>query len=220
MFKGGLAAWTPVVLCVIAGLGAAGCARLPYTTKVIHDDARVTVKLLQEIKPTGYTQPVAVEPQDLATILRGFSIRQEQRLPLPWYAEENPPKILFREDEVAALVPYLSEGLRAAKADERVHFQVLAPGMNPADSRDVTAGWMAVREPYLYLTIDQFHTEVPIKKVDSYFQNYPQIPPLPGTYLLFFEPGRFWGKDQHGTPALDYRQFLRSAPAVPGAKVP
>jgi hypothetical protein len=218
--KGGLVAWMPVVACLIAALGWPGCARMPYPTKVIHSDSRVTVKLLREVTPTGYTQPVTIEPQDLARVLRGFSIREEQRLPLPWFSEEVPPRVLFREDELTALVPHLSEALGTAKADERVRFQVLAPGMNPADSRDVTAGWMAVREQYLYLSIEQFHTEIPIKKVDSYFQNYPQIPPLPKNYLLLFEPGRFWRNDQEGTPALAYRQFLRSVPALPETRIP
>ncbi len=38
-----------IVLCVaIVGLSAS-CARLPYTTKVVHEDARVVVVLQQEV---------------------------------------------------------------------------------------------------------------------------------------------------------------------------
>ncbi len=86
---------------------------------------------------------------NFSAVLAGFSFREKQRLPLRWFAEEVPPKKIFRSDEMQAVVPFLVEGLRKAAPDERVYFQVLAPGMNPAAERDATAGWIAVREPYL-----------------------------------------------------------------------
>jgi len=190
-----------------------GCARLPYTTKVVYEGPLVQVTLQQEVTPAGYSHPVQLSAQEAAAILRGFSLREEQRLPLRWFAEEAPPKTIFREDELILLSSYLVDGLRAAGPEERVYFKLSAPGMNPADSRNVTAGWVAIREPYLYLTIEYFHTEVPIRRIDNYYQNSPLIPPLPRTYLLFFEPGRFWVTDQKAIRGLEYRQFLRTVPA-------
>lgn len=206
----------------VIGLGLTGCARLPYTTKVVYEGPLVHVALQQEVKPTGYSHPVQLTVQEVAATLRGFSLRAEQRLPLRWFAEEAPPKKLFREDELMLLSSYLVDGLRAAGPEERVHFQLSAPGMNPADSRNVTAGWMAIREPYLYLGIEYFHTAIPIRKVDNYYQNNPVLPPMPTTYLLFFEPGRFWVTDQKGTRGLDYRPFLKAVPTdgPPGASSP
>ena len=216
-----------LMVCALTMLGVtsllfAGCARLPYTTKVVYEGPLVQVTLQREVKPAGYSHPVQLTAPEVAAILRGFSLRAEQRLPLRWFAEEAPPKTLFREDELVLLSSYLVDGLRAAGPDERVHFQLSAPGMNPADSRNVTAGWMAIREPYLYLGIEYFHTETPIRTVDNYYQNNPVLPPLPGTYLLFFEPGRFWVTDQQGTRGLDYRAFLKAVPAngAPGASSP
>lgn len=189
-----------------------GCARLPYTTKVVYEGPLVQVALQQEVKPASYSHPAQLTAQEVAAILRGFSLREEQRLPLRWFAEEALPKKLFREDELVLLSSYLVDGLRAAGPDERVHFQLSAPGMNLADSRNVTAGWIAIREAYLYLGIEYFHTETPIRKVDNYYQNSPVMPPLPSTYLLFFEPGRFWITDHKGTRGLDYRLFLKAVP--------
>lgn len=188
-----------------------GCARLPYTTAVLRDTERLSVALQREVDPAGYSHPVQITASEMASVLRGFSIRRQQKLPLPWYAEEEPPKTLFREDEIAALAPALSEAFQRAGAGERVRFEVRAPGMNPAVSRDVTAGWMAICDPYLYLTIEHLHAQIPKRKSDQYDYNYPTPPPLPGVFLLYFEPGRFWTADQSGTRGLDYRAFLKSA---------
>jgi hypothetical protein len=196
---------------------AQGCARLPYTTAVVHETERLLITLQREVEPAGYSHPAHVDESDIASVLRGFSIRREQKLPLPWYAEEEPPKNLFRQDEIAVLAPALSEALRRAGTDERVRFEVRAPGLNPAVSRDVTAGWLAIRDPFLYLTIEHLHAQIPKRKFDQYDYNYPTPPPLPGSFLLYFEPGRFWTADPTGRRGLDYRAFLKSAIEPQGA---
>ncbi|MGA6828461.1 hypothetical protein ACO9S2_12695 [Nitrospira sp. NS4] len=203
-----------LVMLSVGGIVLAGCARLPYTTKVVHEGPQVKVALQKEVKPAGYSHPAQLTAEEVTAILRGFSLREEQQLPLRWFAEEVPPKQLFREDELGHLAVHLVDGLRAAGPEERVHFALFAPGMNPADSRSVTAGWIAIREANLYLGIEYFHTEVPIRHIDNYYQHYPLLPPQPKTYLLLFEPGRFWITDQAGTRGLEYRQFLKNVPTI------
>lgn len=197
------------MLCVaVAGLSAS-CARLPYTTKVVHEDARVVIALQQEVEPSAYSHPAQLKPAELTEILQGVSFRPKQRMPLRWFAEENPPRPVFRQDELEVLVGRLSEGLRAAGPGARVHFELRAPGLNPSVRRDVVGGWMAIREPYLYLTLEYVHVQIPTRKSDLYDYNYPTPPPPPAEYLLYFEPGRFWSADAQGVPALDYRAFLK-----------
>jgi hypothetical protein len=191
-----------------------GCARLPYTTAVLHEDQRVRVTLQREVEPAGYTHPVQLSAAEVASLLRGFSIREQQRLPLRWFAEEIPPKPLFREDEVQALAPPLAEALQKVGPEERVHFELLAPGFNPRYRKDTNAGWVAVRDPYLYLTMEYFHTQIPVRKSDQYDYNYPTPPPPPKDYLLYFEPGRFWVTNGKGKRAVDFRPFLQSAEAI------
>ena len=78
---------------LIGGLfSLSGCARLPYTTAVLHEDQRVRVTLQKEVEPAGYTHPVQLSAAEVASLLRGFSIRERQRLPLRWFAEEVPPR--------------------------------------------------------------------------------------------------------------------------------
>lgn len=207
-----------VVLTTLAvgSVAAGGCARLPYTTAVLHEDQRVRITLLKEVEPAGYTHPVQLSAAEVASILRGFSIREQQRLPLRWFAEEVPPRPVFREDEVQALAPHLADALQKVGPEERVHFELLAPGFNPRYRKDTNAGWVALRDPYLYLTMEYFHTQIPIRKSDQYDYNYPTPPPPPKDYLLYFEPGRFWVTNGKGKRAVDFRPFLKSSePTVP-----
>ncbi len=197
-------------------LAAAGCARLPYTTQVVQEDQRVLVAIQREVEPVSYTHPVKLSAQELRSILKGFSIRGKKTLPLRWFAEEKPPQPLFREDELNVLVPHLSVALEKVGPSDRVAFSLFAPGFNPAVARDTTSGWIAVRDPYWYLTIDHFHVQLPIQKSDWYDPNYPLVPAAPGDYLLTFEPGRFWVMDPATKArAVDYRAFLKSAESVP-----
>lgn len=71
------------------------------------------------------------------------------------------------------------------------------------------AGWVAVRDPFLYLTIEYFHNQIPMLKSDLYDSNYPIPPPTPRNYVLYFEPGRFWIADDKGIRALDYQRFSK-----------
>ncbi|HJU63465.1 MAG TPA: hypothetical protein VJ864_15595, partial [Candidatus Binatia bacterium] len=149
---------------------------------------------------------------ELAAVLAGFSFREKQRLPLRWFAEEVPPKKIFRADEMQVVVPFLVEALERAAPDERVYFQVLAPGMNPAAERATTAGWIAVREPYLHLVLEHYHAQFPLRKSEQWDLRYPTTPPEPKTYLLYFEPGRFWETDPVSRQqAVRLREFLKAA---------
>ncbi|MBM4133981.1 MAG: hypothetical protein FJ245_09460 [Nitrospira sp.] len=212
-------------LCAVSGavvagctLSLFGCARLPYTVQTVHEDQRAIVTLQQEVEPARYSHPVQISPQDLGAILRSFSFREKQKLPLRWFAEEAPPKRVFRQDELEVLTPYLAEALQKAGPEERIHFTVLAPGMNPALERDTTDGWIAVRGPYFHLTLEHYHGQFSIRKEEMWDLRYPAIPPEPGTFLLYFEPNRFWSTDPAANErGVLYRDFLKSA-IVPGGK--
>lgn len=204
--------FTALVCLLFSVVGVGGCARLPYTTKVVHEDRRVEVTLQREVDPSGYAHPVSLTPEEVGSILKGFSIRPQKSMPTRWFTDEVPPKPVFREDEILALSGWLAAGLHAATPDERIHFALFAPGMNPSNERDVTAGWMAIRDRYLYVTVEYFHVQVPLRKSDQYDYNYPTPPPQFGSYLLYFEPGRFWISDSNGERGLEYRQFLATSP--------
>ncbi len=216
--RGSSGGTTVLALMLVWALAAAGCARLPYTAKPVHEDQRVVVAVQHDVQPQTYSHPAQLTSAELTSLLRGFSIREQQRLPLRWFSEEQPPKPLFREDDLHALTPYLAQGFQHVGPNDRVHFEVRNPGFNPGYGRDTIAGWMAVREPYLYMTIEYFHTQIPVRKSDNYDSNYPLPPPTPKEYILYFEPGRFWTIDDKRVQAVEFRQFLKSGEA--GATAP
>ena len=201
-----------LLYALMAGVVITGCARLPYTTSVLHEDRRVIVSLQHDPDAKSFTHPVHLQADELTSVLNGFSFREKQRLPLRWFAEEVPPKKIFRTDEMQAVVPYLVEGLEKAGPEERVYFKVLGPGMNPASEVDTTAGWIAVREPFLHLVLEHYHAQFPLRKSEQWDLRYPATPPEPKTYLLYFEPGRFWETDPvTSRQAVQLREFLKTA---------
>lgn len=204
-----------LALIVVATIG--GCARLPYATKVVHEDQRVAVRLQHEIKPAAYTHPVQFTKQELYGILKGFSLREQKSLPLRWFAEEVPPVPIFREDELQVLTAQLADAFGKAGPEERVYFELYAPGKNPEGTREITAGWAAVREPFFYLSMLYFHVQYPTRTQDPYYPYYTATPASPTSYLLYFEPARYWVRDEKsGGRAVDFRGFLKSGEASGG----
>lgn len=202
-----------LVILLLCGVSTEGCARLPYTTKVVHEDQRVAVFLQREVKPAATSQAVQLTSPQIAAILRGVSLREQQRLPLRWFAEEAPPKKLFREDDLEVLAPQLVPALQQVGPDERVYFEVFAPGMNPAYRREVTGGWIVVSDRIFHLTVDYFHVQQPVQTTDAYDLNYPTPWTPPKTYLLYFEPGRFYVTDpKSGARGVDFKEFLKTSP--------
>lgn len=200
-------------LLVIVGTG---CARLPYTTRVIADDTRVAVMLQHDVEPVNYAHPVQLSAGEIGAILRGVSLREQARLPLRWFTEEQPPKTVFREDEILALAPRLAEALHVAGTGERVYFELRAPGLNPRYDRDVTAGWIAIQDSYFHIAIEYFHSQQPATRFSPYDYNYPTPRSAPGAYVLYFEPGRFWVLDPKANRrAVEFSSFLKS---VSGAR--
>ncbi len=177
-----------------------GCARLPETTRVLYESERVVVRLETDLNAPSQTNPTDIPQEQLTSLLRGFSVvRTESRIPTGLFGDDGPPRKLFREAELDALVPALREALQKTGIHERVRFEVLSPGRNPRYWRDVTGGWIKVHDRYFHLTVDYFHVEQPVRKSDAYYRNY-STPWTPDqTYLLSFEPGRVYVTD----PILD-----------------
>jgi hypothetical protein len=196
-----------IVLCIVLIGLSSSCVRLPNITEVVYEDARVLVTLQRDVEPQAYSHPAEFGQTEMMAILEGFSFRPKQRMPVP-------PKPVFHQDELEILTRLLPEGLQIAGPGERVHFELRAPGFAPNEERDVVAGWVAVREPYFYLTLEYEHVQVPTHEADPNFLNYPTPPPPPTDYLLYFEPESFWVADQRGVSALDYRAFLNDPKSV------
>jgi len=203
------------ILISILGTVLTGCARLPETTRVLHESDRVVVKLETDLNaPSGTeTNPTDISQEQLTGLLRGFTVlHAESRVPIRLLGDDAPPRKLFREAELDALVPILREALQKVGVHERVRFEVLSPGRNPRYWRDVTGGWLKVHDHYFHLCVDYFHVEQPIRKSDAYYPMYP-VPWTPEVaYSISFEPGRAYVTDPLlDEYAVDLDLFARSA---------
>lgn len=207
-----------LAMIVLAGslLLYAGCARLPYAVVPVYQDSRVSITIQQEIDSVRYSHPITLSADELAAIFRAFSIREKVSIPLRWFSEEKTPDRLFRDDEIRTLVPHLQVALSRVQPDQRVAFELHAPGKNPSVDREVTSGWMAARGPFLFLHIDFFHSLLPSHATSVYeADRYATPPPLPNSYVLFFEPSRFWSKDPvTDRRGVEYRDFLKTLPST------
>jgi len=190
------------VLFSMLGTALIGCARLPETTRVLYESEHAVVRLETDLNvpSTTQTSPTDISQEQLTSLLRGFSVlRAESRVPIGLLGGDAPPRKLFRQTELDALVPALREALLKVGSRERVRFEVLSPGRNPRYWRDVTGGWIKIHDRFFHLSVDYFHVEQPVRKGDAYYRNY-STPWTPDqTYLISFEPERAYVTD----PVLD-----------------
>jgi len=188
------------------------CARLPVPTQTIHQDERAVIGTERVAEEPAYTHPVSFTNDDVARILKRVSVKERPASwPLRLFGRATEPERLFCEDEIQAVAPYLADALRAAKPNERVTFALSTPGLNPTYEHFVTSGWIAVRTPYLHIALDYVRNLQPRSPTRNYSPFYPEMPPAPPAYDVFFEPPQFWGTDPvDGTQAIQFRDFLRT----------
>ena len=196
---------------------AIGCARLPVPAQVIHEDQRLVIRTERVAKDEGYTHPISLKAVDVARVLKGMSSRERPSTwPLRLFGKIATPERLLRDEVLQTLAPYLVEGLQGVKPNERVAFALYEPGLNPTYDRIVTSGWIAVRDPFFHVALDYVRNLQPRSPTRGYYPFYPEMPPAPPPYEVFFEPQQFWMKDPaDGISAVQFREYLRAV-APPG----
>lgn len=202
MLRIGTQPFTAVAVTALSLFGLLSCARLPETTRVFHDDERLTVKMETDVDGTAETRttPTDLSPDELRKLLRGFSLRPKSSVPIKALLVDVPPRKFLRERELEALVPVLQDALQKVGSRERIAFEVTSPGRNPRYWREVTGGWIKVREGYFHLQVDYFHVEQPIRKTDAYDPYYPSPWTPEQDYSLYFEPEALYVMD----PLIDH----------------
>jgi hypothetical protein len=196
------------LLCLLA----IGCARLPVPIQVIHEDQGLAIRIEQVAKDEGYTHPISFQAADIAKVLKGLSAREQPSAwPLRLFGKTATSERLFRDEEFQALAPYIVEGLRMANPNERIAFALYEPGLNPTYERIVTSGWIAVRDPFFHISLDYVRNLQPQSLTHGYLPFYPEVPPAPPKYDVFFEPQQFWVKDPaDGAAAVQFREYLHA----------
>lgn len=198
---------------------AMGCARLPVPVEVMHEDQNLLIRTERISRGHDYSHPLSLKADDIAKILGGISGQERpDSWPLRLFGKDTKSERLFSEGQIQALAPYLADGLRAAKPDERVAFAVYAPGPNSAYERYVTSGWIAVRNPFFHLALEYVRSLQPRSPTRNYYPFYPEMPSAPPPSDVFFEPQEFWRVDPvDGNSAVQFRDYLRSTSGNEGS---
>ncbi len=148
---------TPYALRAALVAALAGCAVPQVPSRVIYEDPVNFVRLeadpfvLPEWPPSANSHPAVIGPDQMARILKGFTVREHR----PWLfvkiMGEAPWEPAFRDEEVALLAPRLVEALAQARPDERVTYYLSQP--QTSIKREITSGGLYVKENQLHFIL-------------------------------------------------------------------
>lgn len=148
---------TPYALRAALVAALAGCAVPQVPARVIYEDPVNFVRLeadpfvLPEWPPSANSHPAAIGPDQMARILKGFTVREHRPWLLVMIMGEAPWEPAFRDEEVALLAPRLAEALAQAKPDERVTYYLSQP--QTSIKREITSGGLYVKENQLHFIL-------------------------------------------------------------------
>lgn len=199
--KTGLVGWWVRRLAVHSALGAqiaallvlAGCVIPHVPSRTIYEDPVNYVRLdedpavLPEWPPSFHSHPAAMGPERLRAILSGLKV-QEHRGPVQrWIQGEAPVMSVFKEEDLAWLVPQMAEALAQAKPNERVTFYLSEP--QTSTKRIITSGGLYVRGSELHLVLGNWQVIYGIPTYGMiYDRRYPMRPTAAKGFDLFFQP--------------------------------
>lgn len=135
----------------------AGCAVPQVSSRVIYEDPVNFVRLepdpffLPEWPPSANSHPAAIAPDQMARILKGFTVREHRPWLLVKIMGEAPWEPAFRDEEVVLLAPRLAEALAQARPDERVTYYLSQP--RTSIKREITSGGLYVKENQLHFIL-------------------------------------------------------------------
>jgi hypothetical protein len=95
----------------------------------------------------------SLSTEQFGSVLRGASVRKKQGL-FEYVIGGSQTQPVFPEENLSIIASELLRGLRLAKSDERVAFQVWRTGKKGL--RDETSGAMYLRGNLLYVSLDKF----------------------------------------------------------------
>ena len=194
-----------------------GCALFSTSGRIIHQQGRTTIQLERDPSATGVAasrgnaHPASITPAQVAALLRGVQIRSEQGLVGTILSLAAPAETVFLDEEVTALAPLLADGLAQAAPLERVGFTYWSA--QPGRRNGPLSGYLAVREPYLRVGVNEHPTVG--------WQD-PQDPSASPLYELEFahqsllapgtEDERKAGRNRRPLLQINYRQYLAATP--------
>jgi len=184
-------------------LAIAGCAVPQVPSRVIYEDPVNFVRLepdpffLPEWPPSANSHPALISPGEMGDILKGFMVREHRPWLLVKILGEAPWEPAFRDEEIALLVPRLSEALAQAKPDERVTYYLSQP--QTSIKREITSGGLYIQEHRVHFILGNRRAIYGIPAYGMvYDRRYPMMPTAAKGFDLLFEPAEAVVKQESG----------------------
>jgi len=138
------------------------CAWPPSTGQILYQQGRTVVRLEPDDQAGGRsgqglnTHPVVLDPTQLATILRGITVRSDAGFMATVFRLTVPAELIFQEEDLALLAPIVAQGLSQATPSERVGFTLWSTELVRRDAP--LSGYVSVRDPYLVFGLTEHPT--------------------------------------------------------------
>ncbi len=177
-----------IVLC----LWLAGCAIPQVPSRTVYEDPVNFVRLERDANvlpewPAGhFSHPVRLSPEQVRRVLMGLTVREHRAAVQRWIGDDSRRLPMFRDAEIATLVPQLVEALRMARDNERVTYYMSQP--QTSVKRIITSGGLYVRGTNLHFILGNWQTVYGIPAYGMiYDRRYPMNPIVSKGFDLFFD---------------------------------
>jgi len=169
------------------------CAIPTVPARIIYENPTDFVRLepdpyaFHEITQTLHSHPADIDVDEMARLLKGFSVQDHRNAVQRWFAGDAPLEPVFREDEITWLAPRLSQALAVANPDERATFYISYP--QTSIKREITSGGLYVQNGRLHFILGNFRIVYGIPAYGMvYDRRYPVAPTAAKGFNLFFNP--------------------------------
>jgi hypothetical protein len=170
-----------------------GCAVPQVPSRIVYEDPTnfVRVELDHRVLPdrleTRHAHPAAVGADEMATILKGLSVRDHRMRVHIWIAGEADFEPAFTEGEIELLAAKLADALAKATPEERVTYYLSYP--QTSVKRQITSGGLYMQGSELHFTLSNHREIYGIPAYGMvYDRRYPVLPIAPKDFDVFFDP--------------------------------
>ncbi|HKN88536.1 MAG TPA: hypothetical protein VJV04_16835 [Nitrospiraceae bacterium] len=181
-------------MCLVTfALALSACAVPTIPARIIYENPTDFVRLepdpyaFHEIAQTLHSHPADIDVEEMARLLKGFSVQDHRTALQRWFQGEAPLEPVFREEEITWLAPRLSQALAAAHPDERVTFYISYP--QTSIKREITSGGLYVQNGRLHFILGNYRIVYGIPAYGMvYDRRYPVAPTASKGFDVFFNP--------------------------------
>jgi hypothetical protein len=170
----------------------AGCAIPQVPSRTVYEDPVNFVRLesdanvLPEWPPGHFTHPATLSYEQVRRLLMGLTVQEHQASIQRWLSGTARRLPMFRDAEIAILVPQLVEALRLARENERVTYYLSQP--QTSIKRVITSGGLYIRGTELHFILGNWQTVYGIPAYGMiYDRRYPMNPIVSKGFDLFFD---------------------------------